>query len=210
MLAARGEVESLGGEHLEVAVAVCQRKSDRPIGDDEGDRYELAEPLPLLTIPATLHDSLMARLDRLAPIKEVAQIGAVIGREFAHDLLAAVAPVDGAKLRDALDRLVASELLFRRGVPPEASYVFKHALVQETAYQSLLRGKRRRLHAGIAAGLTVGVMGDTVAWYAADGGLGTMLIFVGWAAVTAPSLTACSTAPTPFGPNRSDERQPPR
>ncbi len=117
---------------------------------DAGDHYELAGPLPPLAIPATLHDSLMARLDRLAPVKEVAQIGAVIGREFTHELLAAVAPMSGSQLGDALDQLVHSELVFRRGAPPDATYSFKHALVQDAAYQSLLKSRRQQLHARIA------------------------------------------------------------
>ena len=83
----------------------------------------------------------MARLDRLAPVKEVAQIAAVIGREFSHELLAAVSPLSEADLDAALDQLVASELVFRRGTPPEATYSFKHALVQDAAYQSLLKSR---------------------------------------------------------------------
>ena len=117
---------------------------------DEGDRYALAGPLPALAIPATLHDSLMARLDRLASVKEVAQIGAALGREFSHELLAAVVPHSEERLRDALDQLVEAELVFRRGTPPEASYTFKHALVQDAAYESLLRSRRQQLHARIA------------------------------------------------------------
>ncbi len=117
---------------------------------DKGDHYELVGLLPSLAIPATLHDSLMARLDRLARVKEVAQIGAVIGREFSHELLVAVAERPQGQLQGALERLVASELVFRRGVPPEAIYSFKHALVQEAAYQSLLKSKRQQLHARIA------------------------------------------------------------
>jgi predicted ATPase len=117
---------------------------------DEGDRYELTGPLPPLAIPTTLHDSLMARLDRLAPVKEVAQIGAVIGREFSHELLAAVASISANQLADALEQLISSELVFRRGAPPEATYTFKHALVQDAAYQSLLRSRRQQLHARIA------------------------------------------------------------
>ena len=120
---------------------------------DAGDHYELHGPLPPLAIPATLHDSLMARLDRLAPVKEVAQIGAVIGREFSRDLLAAVAPMSANQLGDALEQLVASELVFRRGTPPEATYSFKHALVQDAAYQSLLKSRRQQLHARIAEAL---------------------------------------------------------
>jgi predicted ATPase len=120
---------------------------------DAGDRWDLSGPLPPLAIPATLHDSLMARLDRLAPVKEVAQIGAVIGREFSHALLATVSPVPEDKLGDVLDQLVASELVVRRGSPPEATYAFKHALVQDAAYQSLLRSRRQQLHARIAKAL---------------------------------------------------------
>ena len=121
---------------------------------DAGDRYELSGPLPPLAIPTTLHDSLMARLDRLAPVKEVAQIGAVIGREFSpRAARGGRAAVRGPSLSDALDQLVASELVFRRGAPPEATYSFKHALVQDAAYQSLLKSKRQQLHARIAEAL---------------------------------------------------------
>jgi predicted ATPase len=120
---------------------------------DAGDRYELSGPLPPLAIPTTLHDSLMARLDRLAPVKEVAQIGAVIGREFSYEVLAAVAPMSANQLCDALEQLVNSELVFRRDTPPEATYTFKHALVQDAAYQSLLKSKRQELHARIAHAL---------------------------------------------------------
>ena len=117
---------------------------------DAGDHWQLSGPLPPLAIPSTLHDSLLARLDRLAPVKEVAQIGAVIGREFSHELLAAVADRSEAELQAALDQLVASELVFRRGAPPEATYSFKHALVQETAYGTLLKSRRQQLHGRIA------------------------------------------------------------
>jgi predicted ATPase len=92
----------------------------------------------------------MARLDRLGPAKEVAQIGTAIGREFSHSLLAAVARKPEAELGSALDRLIAAGLLFRQGVPPHASYLFKHALVQDAAYGTLLREPRRALHARIA------------------------------------------------------------
>jgi predicted ATPase len=122
---------------------------------DAGDHWELSGPLPPLAIPTTLHDSLMARLDRLAPAKEVAQIGAVIGREFSYALLGAVADRPEAQLQPALDQLVASELVFRRGTPPDVAYCFKHALVQDAAYQSLLRSKRHQLHARIAQALEV-------------------------------------------------------
>ena len=95
----------------------------------------------------------MARLDRLAPVKEVAQIGACIGRAFQHRLLAAVTGYDDARLEDILQQLERSELVFRRGVPPEATYTFKHALVQDTAYQSLLKSRRQQIHASIASTL---------------------------------------------------------
>jgi class 3 adenylate cyclase/predicted ATPase len=117
---------------------------------DAGDRYELSGPLPPLAIPTSLHDSLLARLDRLAPVKEVAQTAAVIGREFSHELLAAVSPLPEPQLNGALDRLVAAELVYRRGAPPDVTYSFKHALVQDTAYGTLLRSKRQQLHARIA------------------------------------------------------------
>jgi predicted ATPase len=109
-----------------------------------------AVPSPALAVPASLHASLMARLDRLGPAKEVAQVGAAIGREFSHALLAAVVHKPEAELRSALDRLIAAGLLFRQGVPPHATYLFKHALVQDAAYGTLLREPRRALHARIA------------------------------------------------------------
>ena len=107
-------------------------------------------PSPVLAVPASLHASLMARLDRLGPAKEVAQIGAAIGREFSHALLEAVAGKPEAELASALERLIAAGLLFRQGVPPHATYLFKHALVQDAAYGTLLREPRRALHARIA------------------------------------------------------------
>jgi class 3 adenylate cyclase/predicted ATPase len=120
---------------------------------DAGDHYVLARPLPPFGIPATLHDSLMARLDRLAPVKEVAQIGACIGREFDHQLLAAVVSLPEAELQVALDRLVAAELVFCRGVAPATTYIFKHAMVRDAAYESLLRKRRQDLHARIASAI---------------------------------------------------------
>jgi predicted ATPase len=107
-------------------------------------------PPPALAVPASLQASLMARLDRLGPAKEVAQIGSVIGREFSHALLAAVVRKPEAELNAALQRLIAAGLLFRQGVPPHAIYLFKHALVQDAAYGTLLREPRRALHARIA------------------------------------------------------------
>jgi predicted ATPase len=120
---------------------------------EEGDRYVLDRALPSFAIPMTLHASLMARLDRLASVRQVAQIGAAIGREFAYALLHAVARRPEDELRAALARLVASELVFQRGTPPEAVYAFKHALVQDAAHGSLLRSARQQLHAQIAEAL---------------------------------------------------------
>ena len=117
--------------------------------EQEG-RYALIGSLPPLAIPTTLHASLMARLDRLSTVREVAQIGGAIGREFTRELLRALVPISEAALDAALNQLVASGLVFRRGTPPEATYVFKHALVQDAAYDTLLRSRRQELHARIA------------------------------------------------------------
>jgi predicted ATPase len=132
----------------EMTRAVLEAESE-----SEARKTTSAAPSSTLAVPASLHASLMARLDRLGPAKEVAQIGAVIGREFSHALLAAVAPNMGAQLQSALDRLFDTGLLFRQGVPPDATYLFKHALVQDAAYGTLLRESRRALHARIAKAL---------------------------------------------------------
>ena len=112
--------------------------------------YELTGPLPPLAIPSTLHDSLMARLDRLATVREVAQLAAVLGREFSYELLQSVSPLDEAMLQQELARLVEAELLYQRGLPPQAKYLFRHAMIQETAYQSLLKSKKQQYHQRIA------------------------------------------------------------
>jgi predicted ATPase len=122
-------------------------------GEGAVERTVAAVPSPGLAVPASLHASLMARLDRLGHAKEVAQIGAAIGREFSHALLAAVLGEPEAELALALDRLIAAGLLFRQGVPPHATYLFKHALVQDAAYDTLLRSRRQQLHGQIAATL---------------------------------------------------------
>ena len=114
------------------------------------DRYALIGPLPPLAIPATLHDSLMARLDRLAAVKSLAQLGATLGREFSYALLRAVAPWDEGSVQQGLHQLVAAEFLYQHGVPPQATYTFKHALIQDVAYQSLLRSTRQQHHQRIA------------------------------------------------------------
>jgi tetratricopeptide (TPR) repeat protein len=116
---------------------------------EQGGRYVLDGPLPPLAIPSSLQASLLARLDRLAPVKEVAQIGAILGREFSYEVLAAVARRPGDQLGDALDKLTNAGLVFRRGVPPRAWFIFKHALVQDAAYSTLLRSQRQELHARI-------------------------------------------------------------
>ena len=123
--------------------------------ESEGDvrRTAAVVPSPALTVPASLHASLLARLDRLGTAKEVAQIGAAIGREFSHPLLAAVVRKPEGELNSALERLVTAGLLFRQGVPPDTTYLFKHALVQDAAYGTLLREPRRALHARIAKAL---------------------------------------------------------
>jgi len=113
-------------------------------------RYALTGPLPPLAIPATLHDSLMARLDRLAAVKSLAQLAATLGREFSYDLLRAVALWEEERLHRGLHQLVEAEFLYQRGVPPQATYMFKHALIQDTAYQSLLRSTRQQYHQQIA------------------------------------------------------------
>src|SRR5207302_33534 len=120
-------------------------------GEEQGRQIAGATKTAATALPTTLHASLMARLDRLGTAKEVAQLGAALGREFPHSLLAAVAGVPDQDLDSALERLVRSGLLFRRGVHPYRSYIFKHALVQDTAYSTLLREPRRALHARIAA-----------------------------------------------------------
>ena len=120
---------------------------------EDGERFVLNGPLSTIAIPATLHDSLMARLDRLQPIKEVAQIAACIGREFSHRLLAQIARLSEPELATALNGLIDAELIYRRGLPPEATYLFKHALVRDAAYESQLKEKRRAIHARILTAL---------------------------------------------------------
>jgi predicted ATPase len=129
----------------EMTKAVLEAESE-----GEARRTAAAVPSAALAVPTSLHASLMARLDRLGPAKQVAQIGAAIGREFSHALLAAVVRKPEVELGSALDRLIEAGLLFRQGVPPHATYLFKHALVQDAAYGTLLREPRRALHARIA------------------------------------------------------------
>jgi class 3 adenylate cyclase/predicted ATPase len=146
--------------------------------DNRVGAVSAASPLPNLAIPATLHASLIARLDRLGPTaKEIAQIGAVIGREFSGELIRPVAQRPEPDLEAALDRLTDAGLLFRRGVPPHASYLFKHTLVQDAAYETLLRARRRQLHAAIATALerefpeTVATQPELLAHHCTEAGL---------------------------------------
>ncbi len=139
-------------------------------------------PLHTLAIPTTLQDALMARLDRLSTVRDVAQLGAAIGREFAYDLIRAVSPLDEASLQQALAKLVEAELLYRHGLPPQVRYVFKHALVQDTAYQSLLKSRRQQVHQQIARALeehffdTVETQPELVAHHYTEAGLSEQAI----------------------------------
>jgi class 3 adenylate cyclase/predicted ATPase len=116
----------------------------------DGDCYTLTGPLSEISIPVSLHESLMARLDRLPTLREVAQLGAVLGRDFAYEMLRAITSLDEPRLRDVLGRLVEAELLYQRGRPPRSRYIFKHALIQDAAYQSLLRRTRQQYHRQVA------------------------------------------------------------
>jgi tetratricopeptide (TPR) repeat protein len=146
-------VARLGGERLPTATidTIIARTDGVPLFVEELTKAVLETGET--AIPASLHDSLMARLDRIPEVKEVAQIAASIGREFDYPLLAAVVDRSEPDLRSALDKLAASELIFRRGRPPDARYTFKHSLVQDAAYDSLLKNRRRAVHARIATAL---------------------------------------------------------
>ncbi|MGI9303287.1 MAG: ATP-binding protein, partial [Gammaproteobacteria bacterium] len=139
----------------------------------EGDNYVLDGPLDARAIPGTLHDSLMARLDRLQPLKTVAQTAACIGREFDHRLLASISPLPETELDSALEGLIEAELVYRRGVPSEAHYRFKHALVRDAAYESLLKENRRSIHHRILQSLekVSNTTPEVLAWHAEVAGL---------------------------------------
>jgi predicted ATPase len=132
---------------------IVNRTDGVPLFVEELTKSVLESGVSLVGIPTTLHDSLMARLDRFASVRRVAQIGAAIGREFSHTLLRAVSGLPEDELQTALGKLVASELVFQRGAAPDAVYSFKHALVQDAAHDSLLRTSRQQLHAQIANAL---------------------------------------------------------
>ena len=133
--------------------------------------------MPRLAIPTSLQASLLARLDRLAPVREMAQIGAALGRSFSHELISAVAAMPQRQVDGGLAQLVGAELVFQRGTPPDAEYTFKHALVQDAAYSTLLRGRRRQIHARIATTLEsqfpeiVATQPQLVAHHCAEAGL---------------------------------------
>jgi TOMM system kinase/cyclase fusion protein len=146
------------------------------------DHYALTGPLPPLAIPATLQDALMARLDQLASAKAVAQLGATLGREFAYELLRAVSPLDELELWRGLVQLVQAEVLYQRGALPQATYLFKHALIQDTAYQSLLKSTRQQYHQRIAQVLeqqfpeTVDTQPELLAHHYTEAGLSAQAI----------------------------------
>jgi predicted ATPase len=144
-----------GGQALpdEVVGQIADRTDGVPLFVEELTKSVLESGVPLVGIPTTLHDSLMARLDRLSSVRQVAQIGAAIGREFSYGLMRAVSRLPEDQLQAALARLATSELVFQRGTPPDAVYTFKHALVQDAAHGSLLRSSRQQLHAQIAEAL---------------------------------------------------------
>ncbi len=167
----RPEVEALIGQHTggkalpeEVVAHIVGKTDGVPLYVEELTKaileadflrehdggYQLTGPMSAITIPATLQDSLMARLDRLPNIREVAQLGSVLGREFLYEMVQAIASIEETTLQNGLDQLVAAELLYQRGRPPRAKYVFKHALVQDAAYQSLLKRKRQHYHGQVA------------------------------------------------------------
>ena len=139
----------------EIVAKIVARSDGVPLFIEELTKavIEAGATGPQMTVPATLQASLLARLDRVRAAKEAAQIAACIGRDFAHSLLAKVWPPSSGELGDALDRLAAAELIFSRGTPPDAVYTFKHALVRDAAYESLLRSQRRTMHGQIASAL---------------------------------------------------------
>ena len=148
-----GEVAAQKALSEETIATVVERTGGVPLFVEELTRAVLESGNAKLTgreIPVTLHDSLMARLDRLGPAKEVIQVGAVIGSEFSYELLHAVHPIAEEDLQGALRRLADAELIYVRGIPPEASYTFKHALIRDAAYEALLKSRRKELHRLVA------------------------------------------------------------
>jgi class 3 adenylate cyclase len=164
---------------------------------ERDDGYELSGPLPPLAIPSTLHDSLMARLDRLGSVREVAQLAATIGRDFSYELLRAIAPLNELALRNAMAALVDAEVLYQRGLMPQASYLFKHALIRDAAYESLLKSKRQQVHSQIARALgeefpeTAEAQPELVAHHYSEAGL-TALAIPYWQKAGEQALQRCA------------------
>src|SRR5262249_33961119 len=155
-----------------------------------------AAPVPgSVLVPATLHDSLLARLDRGPAMKAVAQIAACIGREFDHRLLSAVAELPTGELDAGVDGLVGAELVFRHGNPPDANYSFKHALIRDTAYQSLLKERRRQIHAAIARWLEENRRDADPGFLAQQAAAGDLHRLAATAYLTAAQLAARRWAP---------------
>jgi class 3 adenylate cyclase/tetratricopeptide (TPR) repeat protein len=149
---------------------------------EAGDHYKLTGPATPLAIPTSLHASLLARLDRLAPTREIAQVGAALGRSFSHELISAVAQMPQPQINDALNQLASAELIFCRGTPPGAEYTFKHALVQDAAYSTLLKSRRQQIHTRIATTLeekfpeTAVARPEAIAHHYAAAGLATQAV----------------------------------
>jgi predicted ATPase/class 3 adenylate cyclase len=164
----------------EAVEKVIERTGGVPLFVEELTRALLEQgdsKLSSREIPATLHDSLMSRLDRLGPAKEVAQIAAVIGREFSYELILAIAPIPEDDLQSALAKLADAELIYARGIPPEATYSFKHALIQDAAYNALLKSRRKQVHERVArvhemeAGRTAEIQPELLAHHYTEAGL---------------------------------------
>jgi predicted ATPase len=161
---------------------------------EEVDQYVLTGPLRTVAIPDTLQDALMARLDQLNRAKEVAQLGAVLGREFAYELLQAIASQDENALQEGLVQLVQAELLYQRGRPPRARYIFKHALIQDAAYASLLKSTRQQVHQQVAQALeaqfpeTVAAQPELVAQHYTEAGLTGHSLLAAGRAASPPAL----------------------
>ena len=189
----------------EVVGQIVDRTDGVPLFVEELTKSVLESGVTPRGIPTSLHDSLMARLDRLGPMRRVAQIGAAIGREFPYSLLRTVSAVSEDELQSSLARLVTSELVFQRGTPPDALYVFKHALLQDVAHSSLLRGARQQLHARIAEALeaqspeTMENQPELLAQHCAEAGLGDKSIaYWGKAGRRSAARSAMAEAATQF------------
>jgi len=189
----------------EVVGQIVDRTDGVPLFVEELTKSVLESGVTPRGIPTSLHDSLMARLDRLGPMRRVAQIGAAIGREFPYSLLRTVSAVSEDELQSSLARLVTSELVFQRGTPPDALYVFKHALLQDVAHSSLLRGARQQLHARIAEALeaqspeTMENQPELLAQHCAEAGLGQKSVaYWGKAGRRSAARSAMAEAATQF------------